>query len=497
MPLTMDLQSLRGKITGGYLALVFAIFGLGTIAFLDLLFLESRISESAAVTIYKDTVLEMRREEKNIFLYSDTDAHARADAHAASLLAFLSQHADTLAPLTEPGAVSALSADIENYRNSMTAWVTAPVDARPQLQEMIGRNGQNITATAESIAQKQRLALEEAVKQSRWFLLVSLMLIGLATLVIGRRLRRVAVRPLRAMEASMAPIAEGGFDQLVSPSPDREFVTLTDAFNRMLRELEIRRKRMLHSDKLASLGILSAGVAHELNNPLSNISSSCQLLMEELEEADTQTLRKWLEQIDSETERGRKIVRTLLDFGSKRVFSKETHKLSRIIEETGAILGKSLSRHGVALDIDVPAELAVAVDKQRMQQLFINLLQNAMNAADGQLTIRIEARVREAAGMQVPDAAEVAGDIKCLARREGSLVEIRVSDTGPGIKPDALSKVFDPFYTTSEPGHGTGLGLFIVQEIVREHDGCLAIESIYGEETSVIILLPLEERPDA
>jgi signal transduction histidine kinase len=98
--------------------------------------------------------------------------------------------------------------------------------------------------------------------------------------------------------------------------------------------------------------------------------------------------------------------------------------------------------------------------------------------------------------MQVPRDAEVAGDIKCLSRREGTLVEIRVSDTGPGIEPDALAKVFDPFYTTSEPGHGTGLGLFIVQEIVREHDGCLAIESIYGQGTSVIILLPPGESDD-
>lgn len=497
MPLSMDLQSLRGKITSGYLALVLAIFGLGTIAFLDLLFLESRISESTTVTGYKDTVLEMRREEKNLFLYSDPDAHARADAHAARLLDLLKEHATTLAPLIEPGTVSALSGEIERYRERMTAWIAASAPERPRLQERIGRDGQKITASAESLAERQRLALEEAVKQSRWFLLLSLLLIGLAILLIGRRLRRVAVRPLRAMEASMAPIAEGRFDQLTSPSQDREFVTLTGAFNRMLRELEIRRKRMLHSEKLASLGTLSAGVAHELNNPLSNISSSCQLLMEELEEADTPTLRNWLQQIDSETERGRKIVRTLLDFGSKRVFSRETHTLARIIEETRTILGKSLSQQAVALEVDVPADLAIAVDKQRMQQLFINLLQNAMSATDERLTIRIEARVRRAAGMQVPEAAEVAGDIKCLARREGSLVEIRVSDTGPGIEPDALSKVFDPFYTTKEPGHGTGLGLFIVQEIVREHDGCLAIESIYGEGTSVIILLPLEEKPDA
>ena len=497
MPLSMDLQSLRGKITSGYLALVLAIFGLGMIAFLDLLFLESRIAESTTVTGYKDTVLEMRREEKNLFLYSDPDAHARADAHAARLLDLLKEHAATLAPLIEPGTVSTLSGEIERYRERMMAWIAASVSERPRLQETIGRDGQKITASAESLAERQRLALEEAVKQSRWFLLLSLLLIGLAILLIGRRLRRVAVRPLRAMEASMAPIAEGRFDQLTSPSQDREFVTLTGAFNRMLRELEIRRKRMLHSEKLASLGTLSAGVAHELNNPLSNISSSCQLLMEELEEADTPTLRNWLQQIDSETERGRKIVRTLLDFGSKRVFSRETHTLARIIEETRTILGKSLSQQAVALEVDVPADLAIAVDKQRMQQLFINLLQNAMNATDERLTIRIEARIRRAAGMQVPEAAEVAGDIKCLARREGSLVEIRVSDTGPGIEPDALSKVFDPFYTTKEPGHGTGLGLFIVQEIVREHDGCLAIESIYGEGTSVIILLPLEEKPDA
>ena len=132
-----------------------------------------------------------------------------------------------------------------------------------------------------------------------------------------------------------------------------------------------------------------------------------------------------------------------------------------------------------------------------MLQLFINLLQNAMNASEGETAIHIAARVRNAAGTEIPEDAEVAGDIKCLARREGSLVEIRVSDSGPGIAPETLSKVFDPFYTTNEPGHGTGLGLYIVQEIVREHDGCLAIESIQGKGTSVIILLPAGGGRDA
>ncbi|MGD9391997.1 MAG: HAMP domain-containing protein, partial [Chromatiales bacterium] len=262
MPLPIDFLSLRGKITTAYAILVFATFILGTIAFLDLLFLESRISESSIVTSFKDAVLEMRREEKNLFLYVDPDALSRANVQSKTLLGILGQHAAILGPLIKPLTPEALSLDITRYRDSMQEWASAALPERRQLQEEIGKSGQKITATAESVANKQRQALEEAVKQSRWFFLISLLLIGAAILVVGRRLRRVAVRPLRAMEASMAPIADGRFDHLEPPSREREFITLTDAFNRMLRELEIRRKRMLQSDKLASLGILSAGVAH-------------------------------------------------------------------------------------------------------------------------------------------------------------------------------------------------------------------------------------------
>ena len=96
-----------------------------------------------------------------------------------------------------------------------------------------------------------------------------------------------------------------------------------------------------------------------------------------------------------------------------------------------------------------------------------------------------------------PDGAEVAGDLKCITDYHGRFIEILVSDDGPGIRSEQISKVFDPFYTTSEPGHGAGhgvgLGLYIVQEIVREHDGCLAIHSQPGKGTQVIVLLPAEE----
>ena len=97
----------------------------------------------------------------------------------------------------------------------------------------------------------------------------------------------------------------------------------------------------------------------------------------------------------------------------------------------------------------------------------------------------------------IPDGAEMAGDLKCISDYDGRFIEILVTDDGPGIPADSLSKVFDPFYTTSESGHGSGhgvgLGLYIVQEIVREHGGCLAITSQPGKGTQVIILLPAED----
>ncbi|PVV22921.1 MAG: hypothetical protein B6D74_08850 [gamma proteobacterium symbiont of Ctena orbiculata] len=130
------------------------------------------------------------------------------------------------------------------------------------------------------------------------------------------------------------------------------------------------------------------------------------------------------------------------------------------------------------------------VDKQRIQQLFINLIQNALHAAGEGVNVRISAMVCEKGVSMIPDGAEVAGNLKCINDYDGQFVELLVADDGPGIPVESLSKVFDPFFTTSQPGQGVGLGMFIVQEIVREHDGCLAVASGSGKGTQVIVLLP-------
>jgi len=493
MAALFDVTSLRGKITSAYVALVVGTVVLALIAFLDLLFLARQVTEGEVVSTLKDNMLEMRREEKNLFLYEDKEALSRADEYAASSLTILRKHRASLDEIVGGSEPSILIDTLDTYRSRLTILKSASIVHRQALEEEIRILGHRIYLAVESLSKQERRMLETAVQESQWFLLVFLLVIGLAIYLVGHQLIRVVLTPLKKLESRLKPIAEGRFNHLQPPSNDREFITFTDAFNRMLKELEIRQRRMLQSEKLASLGILASGVAHELNNPLSNISSSCQLLMEELAEADPEQLNTWLRQIDTETERGRNIVRTLLDFGSQKIFEKNRIKLADLVDETTTIIRKTLRHYSARLTVNVPDDLMLEVDKQRIQQLFINLIQNAIHAAGEGVNVRISAMICENGASRIPDGAEVAGNLRCINDYSGRFVEILVVDDGPGIPKASLSKVFDPFFTTSEPGQGAGLGLFIVREIVREHEGCLAIASQPGKGTQIIVLLPEKE----
>ncbi|MBV2090045.1 MAG: hypothetical protein KUF72_04085 [Candidatus Thiodiazotropha sp. (ex Ctena orbiculata)] len=445
------------------------------------------------ITDLKGAVLEMRREEKNLFLYKDNEALTRSNEYAVSALDIVRRYKTSLGEIMGQSEPSILIDKLAAYRSNLGHWDSASIDERQLLEDEIRALGHRIYLSVDSLSKQERKILEAAVQESQWFLLISLFIIGLAIYLVGRQLKRAALTPIKILESRLKPIAKGRFNHLQSPTADREFITFTDAFNRMLNELEIRQRRMLQSEKLASLGILASGVAHELNNPLSNISSSCQLLMEELTEADTHQLNIWLKQIDTETERGQNIVRTLLDFGGQRIFEKNSIKLLDLVDEIKIIIGKTLSQYSARLAINIPTDLMLEVDKQRIQQLFINLIQNALHAAGAGVNVRVSAMVCEKGTSMIPDGAVVAGNLTCINDDDSQFVEIIVADDGPGIPEESLPKVFDPFFTTSQPGQGVGLGLFIVQEIVREHDGCLAIASQPGKGTQVIVLLPSKD----
>jgi signal transduction histidine kinase len=285
------------------------------------------------------------------------------------------------------------------------------------------------------------------------------------------------------MEAKMKAVANGNLHRLDIPTGDREIVLLFEAFNRMLEEIEIRQHYLVRSEKLAALGTLLSGVAHELNNPLSNISTSCQIFQEELGSADADYQQELLAQIDEQTNRARNIVRSLLDFTRVRQFQRETLDLHPLLQETVQFLKGQLPTQ-LALILEIPNGTQIVGDKQRLQQMFLNLLKNAVEAAHHE--VRFQATIWNATQQPAYFLTRLPAK-KCLA---GEGICIEIMDDGTGIPSHLLPRIFDPFFTTKEVGHGSGLGLFIVYEIIEEHSGCISAQNLPSGGAIFTIWLP-------
>jgi len=489
------MSSIHAKITTAFSLMTGVIVLIAILAVIDLAVLERQITEGTAVAGLKDTALEMRRYEKNLFLYHDREALAEVRHYRDAAAVMLEERHQSLASVADGDALRTLEADLRQY-----AQVLARLDAAPEgdsrLEDLLRTVGHQITTATEEMAQTERRFLAESASRARWGLVIAILLVILAVAAIGRVFAAAVVKPLRRMEADLSPIADGRLDHLEARTGDRELVTFAAAFNRMLAELESRRRRLLQSEKLASLGVLVAGVAHELNNPLSNISSSAQLLIEELDAGDRKLLEQWSTQIVDETERARRIVSALLDFGRQGDFSLRPVALRKILDKTLILLRGPLRKSGARIELRVSEDIFILADEQRLQQVLINLIRNAMESTETTVSILVTATECALHSPQLPADAEVIGNPDCGAGKIRLHTQIVIQDDGPGIDPAILPRIFDPFFTTHEPGRGYGLGLYIVQEIVQDHEGCIAIASTPGEGTRVMLRLPCAEEND-
>ncbi len=353
--------------------------------------------------------------------------------------------------------------------------------------------GKDIITVAEDISKTERKYIQTLLNNSRSIIVFSIISLILMAIIIGQILSRMVVKPLKMLEESMGVIAEGKFERVSIDSHDREILSLANAFNTMLKELELRQRHLVQSEKLASLGTLLSGVAHELNNPLSNISSSCQILTEEIEDTDIPYKKELLSQIDEQTDRARNIVRSLLEFSREKVFKKELIQLKALFEETIRFV-KGQVPTNITIALNIPDEINIYADKQRMQQAFLNLIKNAIDSMGDTGDIHIKA-ARHNAIDKIEGEAEIFNYLKYHGKctLEEDTVDIIIKDSGPGIPQEFLSRIFDPFFTTKDVGKGSGLGLFIVHEIIEEHDGCIAVDSKVNEGTTFLIRLPLHK----
>jgi two-component system NtrC family sensor kinase len=233
-------------------------------------------------------------------------------------------------------------------------------------------------------------------------------------------------------------------------------------------DLEAAQNRLVLSERLASMGQLSAAVAHEINNPLGTILIFSHMLLRQLRREDPQQAD--LEMIVSEATRCKNIVRGLLDFARQSRVSKSATRLAGLVNEVLAIQTPKAEAAGVRLSADVDPDLPVLwIDAMQIKQMLVNLVQNGIDATPPGGAVRVTARLG----------------------RGGAAVELRVADTGCGIPRENLPKLFTPFFSTKAAGKGTGLGLAIVYGIVKMHSGDIAAESQEGRGSTFVVSLPV------
>lgn len=224
---------------------------------------------------------------------------------------------------------------------------------------------------------------------------------------------------------------------------------------------------LVQSEKLAAVGQLAAGVAHEINNPLTAIIANAQMLKRMIHEDDE--ILEMLDLISIAGDRASQVVRNLLDFARKEYYDFAPTDINDTISKSLALVQHELLSRSIELTFEPEDNLPpVLASYDHLQSVWMNLLLNAVDAIDSDV-----------------------GEIRVATRKHGNEIRITVADTGKGIPPERVSRIFEPFYTTKDPGHGTGLGLSVCHRTIKQHGGNMMVDSQVGKGTEFTVVLPI------
>ena len=447
---------------------ILAICLMGYISHDDLVTTEKKLEVLEFSYQIQNGILESRRLEKNYFLYGNDDfLHEN--------LQIVNTTMDICRKLTAGDKNLLVSAKLKDLEAHLAAYgerisrLFSSLNSaeRDALVADIRQSGKRISDISEQVVFFEKNQIHLMIGQLRqqlisWSSIAILIGIMLAIIMVY-----LVFKPLSLIKQAAEAIARGRFVKVDVLNTRDEIQQVMEAFNIMVSELERRQDQLIQAEKLSSLGTLTAGVAHQLNNPLNNISTSCQIAIDEFTSGDEKIQQQMLHNIEQETLRARDVVKNLLEFARTQEFAPQQAALAEVVHKS-ILLAKSQIRPDIDMTVDIPADLVLPMDVQRMQEVFINLIINATQAIDrqGQITIRA--------------ALDVATDE----------VVIEIQDNGQGIPEKNLARIFDPFFTTKEVGVGTGLGLSVVYGIVQQHRGSIAVQSKAGQGTSFFIRLP-------
>ena len=457
---------IRSKITFWFYLLLLFMIGSSVITYGIVRVVEEKHFTIEKADVFLEDILEVRRMEKNFLLYRDSVSMEQWSEYLETVTRHLLVNKELFIRLSSYPEIREVQNALDTYKVTFDHFQSNQVD-NDSIEAKIREQGKRLTTLTEELIIKEHRTIHRLLALIRNGLLFGQPILVLVFSAGAVLLGKGIVSSLQQLEKHAATIAAGNFVELPIVGSNREINNLVNAFNQMSRELKIRQQQLVQSEKLASLGTMLAGVAHEFNNPLSNISSSAQILDEELDAKEDVFARELVEQISAESNRAAAIVHTLLSLAREEKFQRDHYLLKPLLQEILDLLRGQVAGN-IDIQLAISDEIEIFADKQKIQQVFINLLKNSLDAMNDQGLITIK------------------------AWQNHESVKITISDNGPGIPKKMQEKIFDPFFTTKDTGQGSGLGLFIIHDIIVQHGGRITVDNT-GEGAIFTIVLPAGE----
>lgn len=421
-----------------------------------------------------NTILEARRYEKNYFLTFDRKNIDQTLNYVNTAEDILYDISSKYAKYTLAKNLDERLIELKEYKDSLVKLLKMQEDGHlmvPQgFIQLIQKQGRIITSELEQIVKKESQFTRDLIGKSRMIHLIALAPVFILSVLVALFLIFNVDRPLKTIGNAIIKIARGDFQNIPEIHTGDEFESLVTSLNTMFKELNKRNKELVQAQKLASLGRLTSGVAHELNNPLNNISTSVQILIEELEDDDLEYKKELLMGAEKEVERSKEIVKSLLEFARERSLTLKQVYFKDLVDNAIKRVQSQIPEN-ITLTVEVPDDIHGNFSILGIERVLINLIVNAVQA--------------------MKNGGEVT--VKACKQESDSGFCFQVIDKGEGIPKEIISKIFDPFFTTKEVGKGTGLGLSIIYGIIEQHGGKIKVSSEVGKGTTFICFLPFEQ----
>lgn len=465
------MRTIRAKI------LIFFILCLVFVGAVTILYYENTISLRQKLIVienfddFLDDILELRRYEKNLIFYRDAASLEESISYLFKIEDAYKRLNKDIRRVIGQEEVGKFQDVLEEYKHALEKGMEIVKGSTNKAQiERFRLRGRVLVDFAEHLIMVKRGRIEERLTRSLIMPLISIGIFSVLIIVVFQLVNRGILKPLKVVERATEEVARETFVPIpTQPEKKDEISRLIAAFNKMARELESREEQLLQSRKMASIGTFTSGIAHELNNPINNISLVVESLMEDDEVLDHSERRHLYQDLMNQAERTSDIVKNLLEFSRASHPRLEQVSLEELVGRTAQLVKNEFRLNRIKFTKEVQDEIPpLNLDRKGFQQVFLNLFLNSIYAMRG------------------------GGEIKAILRLVNASNEVRidVKDTGEGIPPENLGNIFDPFFSTKKE-EGTGLGLSVSYSIIRKHGGRIEVDSEPGQGTCFSIFLPM------